>query len=92
MYRRILLPLDGSRVAEQAIPHAVALAERFQAELILFKVLMPLGANLNLPPGAMKRAEAATLELAKEYLSRVADSIGVEEMSIATVAMSGRSP
>lgn len=26
MYNRILLPLDGSAIAEQALPHAIALA------------------------------------------------------------------
>jgi len=71
MYSRILLPLDGSPLAEQAFPHAVALAERFQAELILFKVLVPLASHINLPPGAVKRAEAVTLELASDYLARV---------------------
>ena len=35
MYKRILLSLDGSALAEQALPHAVAQAERFGAELIL---------------------------------------------------------
>ena len=41
MYRRILLPLDGSPLAEQALPHSAVLAERFQAELILLKVHFP---------------------------------------------------
>jgi nucleotide-binding universal stress UspA family protein len=35
MYKRILLPLDGSPMAEQAFPHALAQAECFGAELIL---------------------------------------------------------
>ena len=34
MYNRILLPLDGSSVAEQAIPHAISIAKRFQLELV----------------------------------------------------------
>lgn len=42
MYKRILLPLDGSAMAEQALPYAIAQAERFQAELILLKVIPPL--------------------------------------------------
>jgi nucleotide-binding universal stress UspA family protein len=42
MYKRILLSLDGSAMAEQALPHAVTQAEHFQAELILLKVLEPL--------------------------------------------------
>jgi nucleotide-binding universal stress UspA family protein len=35
MYKSILLPLDGSSLAEQALPHALALVERFQKEMIL---------------------------------------------------------
>jgi hypothetical protein len=32
--KRILLPLDGSTMTEQALPYAVAQAERFRAEWI----------------------------------------------------------
>jgi nucleotide-binding universal stress UspA family protein len=39
---RILVPLDGSPVAEQALPHAVALATEKQAELILLRAVDPL--------------------------------------------------
>jgi nucleotide-binding universal stress UspA family protein len=90
MYSRILLPLDGSPLAEQALPHAAALAERFQAELILLKVLLPLGGHLNLPPGAVKKAEAATLELAHDYLSRVAARVQGNEISTVIVTAIGR--
>jgi nucleotide-binding universal stress UspA family protein len=38
MYKRIMLPLDGSATAESALPHAVAQAKRFQAKLVLSKV------------------------------------------------------
>ena len=36
---RILVPLDGSRLAECSLPHAIALAKTFDAELILLRVL-----------------------------------------------------
>ena len=90
MYSRILLPLDGSPLAEQALPHAAAMAERFQAELILLKVLVPLASNLNLPPGAVKKAEAATRELASEYLARVAARVQKKEIPIKNVTVTGR--
>jgi nucleotide-binding universal stress UspA family protein len=35
MYERILVPLDDSKVAEQVVPHAEALARGTGAELIL---------------------------------------------------------
>lgn len=38
MFKRILLPLDGSEVAEKSIPTAEALAHQYQAELLLVSV------------------------------------------------------
>ena len=41
-YKRILLTLDGSPLAEQALPYAIAQAKRFRAELVLLKIIPPL--------------------------------------------------
>lgn len=38
-YKKIMVPLDGSTLAAQALPHALALVELHQAELILFRVV-----------------------------------------------------
>ncbi len=38
MYKKILVPLDGSKVAEGVLPHARALAYSEGAELILLTV------------------------------------------------------
>lgn len=35
MHKRVLLPLDGSTMAEQALPYAVEQAEPFRSELVL---------------------------------------------------------
>ncbi len=90
MYRRVLLPLDGSPLAEQALPHAAALAERFQAELILLKVLVPLANNLNLPPAALKKAETTTRGLANEYMAQVAARVQEKEIIKKIVTLTGR--
>ncbi len=42
MIKKILVPLDGSKLAEKALPYAEALAEKLGAELILTWVLHPL--------------------------------------------------
>jgi len=39
MYKKILVPLDGSELAEKALDHAEKLAETFNAEIILFRVV-----------------------------------------------------
>jgi len=72
MYKRILLPLDGSPLAEQALPHAIAIAERFQSELVLLRVLIPLSRPPTTADAALQRAEEATAVYAREYLERVA--------------------
>lgn len=41
MIKRILIPLDGSKLAEKALPYAEELAYQFQAELVLMQVLQP---------------------------------------------------
>jgi nucleotide-binding universal stress UspA family protein len=38
-YEKIMVTLDGSTLAAQALPHALALADMHQAELILFRVV-----------------------------------------------------
>ena len=44
MYKKILVPLDGSELAEKALEHAEKLAKTFDAEIILFQVVpfMPI--------------------------------------------------
>jgi len=39
MIQRILVPLDGSQLAENAVPHAVALAKSLDAEITLLRVV-----------------------------------------------------
>ncbi len=61
MYRRILLPLDGSRFAEQAVPLALGLAGRAGADLHLVMVAEPSG---------------PTASECEEYLQGVAGRMG----------------
>jgi nucleotide-binding universal stress UspA family protein len=41
MYKKILVPLDGSTLAEKVLPHAQALAKSEDAELVLLRVPLP---------------------------------------------------
>lgn len=41
MYRKILVPLDGSERAEKIIAHVAELAEQFDAEVVLLSVFQP---------------------------------------------------
>jgi nucleotide-binding universal stress UspA family protein len=41
MFRKILVPLDGSRLSEQVLPHAAALAQAFGSDVIVVGVCEP---------------------------------------------------
>jgi len=104
MYDRILLALDGSPLAEQALPHAIAHAERFEAELVLLRVLEPLRLSSAVSPAAMERAEQearrlVTIEagqerprfLVQEYLESIAARVEEHGVPVRAVTVEGRS-
>ena len=43
MFKHILVPLDGSKLAEQALPYAESLATQYGAKLLLLRVIPQLG-------------------------------------------------
>ena len=50
MFNRILVPLDGSTLAERAIPHAEQFARIFGSSIILLQVLDPTSYHENPNP------------------------------------------
>lgn len=73
MYKRVLLPMDGSAAAEQALPYAVTQAERFGAELILLRVVEPFPHVRGLSQADLVRIREQTQEWAREYLDGIAE-------------------
>ena len=49
MFSKILVPLDGSRLAEHALELAFSLAQKFSAEVILLRVAIPDDNRVSLP-------------------------------------------
>ncbi len=91
MYKRILLALDGSPLAEQALPHATALAEQFQSELILLRVLVPLARPPTLAADVvLQKVEEATLVPVREYLERVTADVQERGIEVQAVTIVGR--
>lgn len=90
MYKRILLTLDGSELAEQALPYAVAQAEQFQAELILLRVLEPLGDKIIKRGAGFNRAEETIHDIARENLERASKGIHERGIQLRMVITEGR--
>lgn len=74
MFKKILVPLDGSKLAEKALPYAESLAQKYEAELILVWVLqrpmfVPLDYGGTLP--ALEIINAQEDQAATQYLDRL---------------------
>jgi nucleotide-binding universal stress UspA family protein len=89
IFKRILLPLDGSRLAEQAIPYAVAQAGSFGAELILCSVFEPLWATSGVSRAILEPVERRINALAREYLEGVAAGIQEQNISVQVATTQG---
>ena len=90
MYKLILIPLDGSPLAEQALPHAISLAEHFRSELVLLRVLIPLPSTVTTTEAALKRATEEAAVFAREYLDRVAAGVQERGINVQMVTIGGR--
>ena len=75
MYKKILVPLDGSELAKKALDHADKLAEAFDAEIILLQVVpfMPIyGAPELVTPFVVDEKQK---EVAEGYLTNLAEEL-----------------
>jgi Universal stress protein UspA and related nucleotide-binding proteins len=77
MYSRILVPLDGSRAAEEALPAAAAIARRTGAELELALVHVSVASALAAAPATVDFGELDRVQLEDEavYLRRITERL-----------------
>jgi nucleotide-binding universal stress UspA family protein len=65
---KILVPLDGSPSAEAVLPEIQSLAEKFQAEVVLMKVVASQTAQLSNPVPDLARPAVAMSRLIPSFL------------------------
>ena len=88
--REVILPLDGSAIAEAAIPHAVEMAQVLGVGISLVRAVSPMSyAEEYLPEGYERIAEGAR-ENAEDYLEATAARIREQAgTSVSTEAILG---
>lgn len=93
MYKKILVPLDGSELAEKVLPHAVAFAKDSRAEVTLLTVVqLSLGftaAKLEAVPEAAAERKAALRAEAVTYLEKIQRDLKEQGIPARTVALDG---
>lgn len=79
MYTRMLIPLDGSKLAEQALPYARFLARTLSIPVELLQVADPEALSLLTDPEHSRYADtiwADKMRIGKDYLETIARSFG----------------
>ncbi len=94
MYHKILVPLDGSALAECVLPHAEAIAKGCQVKnVILMQVVepfrMPSGADFDFSPEQTKRIETQHLAKAKDYLNQLVSRVSYDKANVQSEVIDG---
>jgi nucleotide-binding universal stress UspA family protein len=95
MYQKILIPLDGSELAECSLDHAKAIAQGCRVpEVILFRAMEPLPVR-NLPPLAEARGVSIRSDIereqqeAKDYVLKIENKLKAEGIPSQAITVEG---
>ena len=105
MYGKILVPLDGSKLAEVVLAYVQELARRFDSEVTLIQVIAPLSKLVaeTMPAGLEPTGAAASIGLeaaaealkaeredARSYLQGVAGRLKAQKIKVSAEVVEGR--
>ncbi len=92
MYSKILVPLDGSTRAETILPHALSLATKYRAKLLLLQVVEPVVAMVtpyDMVPYVDNDAAERQLQEARSYLASKEGEVRGQGIEAKTIVESG---
>jgi nucleotide-binding universal stress UspA family protein len=90
MYKKILVPLDGSELAQRALVQAEQIAKGFGSEIILFEVVpfMPIyGSPELVTPLIVDEKQRESVE---RYLARIAGELKEKGFKVSTMVKTGQ--
>ena len=94
MYKKILVPLDGSKLAEAILPHVGELAHRFDANIIFLMIIEPIkvyGSIDSYVPSyeTLQHHHNMAVNKAKTYLQSLAEEFHEKSISARTIVEEG---
>lgn len=93
MYKKILVPLDGSELAEAVLPHAEALAKSENAELVILRVPnIPAGEYIALDPVVASTIRKDIREEASKYVNEKVDLLKKDHIKATGLTKEGSVP
>jgi len=94
MYKKIMVPLDGSQIAECVIPHIEAIARKSSSKVELVTVIEPLEiptrGQIAISDDEIKKIDSEGKKEANKYLSQVSERLIKSGIKTDTVILSGK--
>jgi len=90
MFKRILVPLDGSDNAEGVLSFVISEAQLHGSKVLLLRVIAPLRQSLMASPSALESAYNQIDLLANDYLETVSNRIMAEGIEVETLLRKGQ--
>ena len=92
MYKKILVPLDGSELAECVLPHVETITNGCGiSEVVFVRVYEPLHAvaqDYILPEDSQQKG----IEIAKNYLNNIKEKVKYDNAIVSSTVLVGRAP
>ncbi len=90
MYKKILIPLDGSELAKKGLEEAEKLAKFFEAEIVLFQVVpfMPIYGSPELVTPLI--VDDKQKEAVEKYLATLAEELKKKGFRVTTAVRTGQ--
>jgi nucleotide-binding universal stress UspA family protein len=88
MFRNFVVPLDGSELAERALPYAVRLARAGQGRISLVRVALA-PPSMNVDGAGWERDQLEAVDAAEHYLGAIAEKLA-DQVPVETVVPYGR--
>jgi nucleotide-binding universal stress UspA family protein len=92
MYKKILVPLDGSPRSEAILPHVEELASRFEAEILLLRVYEPdfsLVDPYGHPPEFYEALQEKWQDEVVSYLEAIKKNLSIKGLTVRTLVEKG---
>ena len=90
MYKKIMVPLDGSETAKKVLPIVVSEAQCHKAVVVLLHVIAPLRQSLMTSPNLLAQISDELELIIKENIEVVAEKIRTEGLEVETIIERGQ--
>ena len=94
MYQKIVVPVDGSELAECVIPHVETIARAAQAVVELVEVIEPLKiptrGGIALSEADLEQIELQTYNEVQNYLAKITEPLRSKDIEVHSKAIKGK--